>query len=89
MKKSFFYFFSSLIIISFICVFDFILSNTILNFNNCYKYEEFFYELKKNCNGKYRFKKTFPIVQTITDQMGLRIGKNSPKKIVLLLLEII
>lgn len=80
MKKSFFYFFSSLIIISFICIFDFILSNTILNFKSCYKYEEYFYELKKNCNGKYRFKKTFPIVQTITDQMGLRIGKNSPKK---------
>ena len=30
--------------------------------------------------GKYRFKKTFPIVETITDDMGLRIGKDSLSK---------
>ena len=41
------------------------------------KYEKFYYELKKNCRGKYRFKKSFPIVETITDEMGLRVGKKS------------
>ena len=41
------------------------------------KYEKFYYELKKNCKGKYRFKKSFPIVETITDEMGLRVGKKS------------
>ncbi len=41
------------------------------------KYEKFYYELKKNCRGKYRFKKSFPIVETTTDEMGLRVGKKS------------
>ena len=60
---------------------DLILSNTVLNYKNCFKYEEFYYELKKNCIGKYRFKKSFPIVKTITDERGLRIGEKSlPKK---------
>ena len=60
---------------------DLSLSNTVLSYKNCFKYEEFYYELKKNCAGKYRFKKSFPIVKTITDEMGLRIGKKSlPKK---------
>ena len=66
--------------IFFILLTDFILSNTVLNYKNCFKYEKFYYELKKNCVGKYRFKKTFPIVETITDDMGLRIGKDSLPK---------
>ena len=56
------------------------MSNTILDYKNCYNYEKFYYELKKNCKGKYRFKKSFPIVETITDEMGLRVGKKSPSK---------
>ena len=59
---------------------DFLMSNTILSYKNCFEYKKFYYELKKNCKGKYRFKKSFPIVETITDEMGLRIGTNSPPK---------
>ena len=80
MKKKLFYFFSFFIVIFFILIFDFVLSNTVLNYKNCFKYEEYYYELKKNCKSSYRFKDSFPIVETITDEMGLRIGKNSPTK---------
>ncbi len=77
MKKLSYYLISIFIFIFFILLVDFILSNTILNYKNCYKYEKFYYELKKNCVGKYRFKKSFPIVKTITDEMGLRVGEKS------------
>ena len=80
MKRIFFYFLSIFIFLFFILALDFLASNTILSYKNCFKYEEFYYELKKNCEGKYRFKKSFPVVQTITDEMGLRIGKKSLTK---------
>ena len=80
MKKLSFYFLSIFFFIFFILLADFILSNTVLSYKNCLKYEKFYYELKKNCKGKYRFKKTFPIVETITDNMGLRVGKDSLPK---------
>ena len=47
MKKKLFYFFSFFIVIFFILIFDFVLSNTVLNYKNCFKYEEYYYELKK------------------------------------------
>ena len=81
MKKLFFYFLSIIIAVFFILSLDFTLSNTVLSYKNCFKYDEFYYELKKNCIGKYRFKKSFPIVKTITDEMGLRVGENSCLKI--------
>jgi len=81
MKKLFFYFLSIFIFLFLILIVDFLASNTVLSYKNCFKYEEFYYELKKNCKGKYRFKKSFPVVQTITDEMGLRIGKKSSTKI--------
>ena len=80
MKKLFFYFLSIIIAVFFILSLDFTLSNTVLSYKNCFKYDEFYYELKKNCIGKYRFKKSFPIVKTITDEMGLRVGENSLPK---------
>lgn len=80
MKKLFFYFLSIIIAIFFILSLDFTLSNTVLSYKNCFKYDEYYYELKKNCIGKYRFKKSFPIVKTITDEMGLRVGENSLPK---------
>ena len=79
-KKLSFYFLSFLLIIFFVLSFDFVLSNTVLKYNHCYKFEEFFYELKKNCKGKYRFKKSFPVKLTITDEMGSRIGKKKIEK---------
>ena len=80
MKKFVFYSFSLFFLIFFILIFVLFLNNTILNYKSCIKYEKFYYELRKNCEGNYRFKKSFPIVKTITDDLGLRIGKNSPKK---------
>ena len=80
MKKTIFYFLSIFLFLFFITFFDFLMSNTILSYKNCFEYKKFYYELKKNCKGKYRFKKSFPIVETITDEIGLRIGTNSPPK---------
>ncbi len=80
MKKAIFYFLSISLFLFLIGLLDFLMSNTILSYKNCFEYKKFYYELKKNCKGKYRFKKSFPIVETITDEMGLRIGKNSPSK---------
>ena len=76
MKKT--YFFYTLTVFLFfiiILVADFVLSKSIIKNNHCYKYSEFFYELKKNCKGKLRFKKSFPLVNIYTDEMGLRVGK--------------
>ncbi len=80
MRKKLFYFFSLIIFIFIILLVDILLSNTILNYKNCIKHEKYFYELKKNCKGNYRFKETFPIIETKTDNMGLRIGNKSPLK---------
>ena len=79
-KKFVFYTLSILIFFSIFLIFDLILSNTILKNNHCINYSEYFYELKKNCSGKYRFKKSFPLVETFTDKNGLRVGKNNTKK---------
>ena len=80
MRRNLYYFFSLFVLIFFILILDLLLSNTVLNYKNCFKYEEFYYELKKNCRSSYRFKSSFPITETITDEMGLRIGKNTPPK---------
>ena len=82
MKK---FYFISLAILSFlftIFLTDFFLSNTFLKNNHCYDYEsnQYYYELKKNCKGKYRFKNSFPLVKVYTDENGLRIGKNKVLK---------
>ncbi|MDA8822595.1 DUF1574 domain-containing protein [Candidatus Pelagibacter bacterium] len=80
MKKIIFYILSIFFLCFSVLIFDFIMSNTVLSYKHCFNYEEYYYELKKNCQGKYRFKKSFPIAETITDEMGLRIGKNTPPK---------
>ena len=80
MRTSFYYLLTILMSALIIILADFVLSNTVLNYKNCLKIEEFYYELKKNCKSKYRFKKSFPLVETITDKNGFRIGKNTPAK---------
>jgi len=62
-------------------ILDFILSNTIFDAkkNSCYQIEKFFYNLKKNCSGLDKFKSSFPTVKVLTDEQGLRIGKNTEK----------
>ena len=79
-KKYLFNILTLFISVSIILIFDFVLSKTIIKNNHCYNYSEYFYELKKNCKGKLRFKKTFPVVDIYTDEIGLRIGKSIVKK---------
>ena len=77
MKKLIYTLLTIILFVITIASFDMILSNTIYKtMNNCYKYERYYYELKKNCSGKERFKKSFPIVDIYTDENGLRVGKN-------------
>ena len=80
LKKFSFYSLLLLIIFSFFLIFDFILSNTFLKHSHCVNFSEYFYELKKNCSGIYRFKKSFPLVETYTDENGFRVGKKNIKK---------
>ena len=51
-----------------------------LNSKNCYIYQKHYYELKKNCAGKERFKKSFPSINIYTDKLGLRVSKKLIKK---------
>jgi len=66
---------------------DIILSNIFLSTNkkSCYNFEDYYYELKKNCNGYDKFKSGFPTVRVLTDSYGLRIGssttRNKSKKV--------
>lgn len=79
-KKITFYFLSALIFFLIIIFIDLTLSKTILNYQSCNTHEDYYYELKKNCSSKYRFKKSFPLIDTFTDDKGLRIGKKYIKK---------
>lgn len=81
MKKLIFYLLGILFTLTFFLILDFILSNTILTKKNCYNFQEFFYELKKNCKGKYRFKTSFPLIKTYTDKNGLRVKNHNVKKL--------
>ena len=59
---------------------DVIASNTLLSKKeNCYNFEKFYYDLKKNCTGKDQFKTSFPIVNIFTNKLGLRTGVNKIK----------
>ena len=81
MRKDYFFYTLALVLsLSVILIADFLLSKTFIKNNHCYKYSEYFYELKKNCKGKFRFKKSFPLISIYTDEMGLRVGKNKIKK---------
>jgi len=80
MKKILFFSTTVLFVSSFIIILDFILSNTLLNSKSCYIYEKYYYELKKNCRGKEKFKKSFPTINIFTDNLGLRVSKKSNPK---------
>tara|TARA_B110000444_G_C18841608_1_gene599324 strand:- start:804 stop:1898 length:1095 start_codon:yes stop_codon:yes gene_type:complete len=80
MKKFFYFIILSISLIFFILLVDFTASNTVLKQNHCYQYYEFYYDLKKNCSGKSRFKSSFPLVNMYTDEMGLRVGKYQIEK---------
>ena len=63
-------------------IFDIIASNYFLKIDGtaCYKFEKYYYELKKNCEGNFKFKPSFPTVKVYTDKHGLRTSKERIKK---------
>lgn len=67
-----------LVFISYLAI-DYSLSKILFKNNHCYNFKYFskgyFYELKKNCKSKFRFKSGFPSVDLITDSRGLRSFK--------------
>ena len=72
-KKNVFRLIIVLIIISFYLFLDVLLSRSFLfNKENCYNFEKYYYDLKKNCTGKDQFKSSFPTVNIYTDELGLR-----------------
>jgi len=75
--KKFFFINIATIFVSFFII-DIILSNTLLNLKkkSCVRFEPYYYELKKSCSGKDKFKSSFPTVNIYTDEQGLRIKKN-------------
>ena len=83
MKKTIFHFFATLLVVFFCLLVDFAISNTLMKSDFCYEYKTFekgyFYYLKKNCQGKGRFKRGFPAVNLFSDEMGLRTGKKVKK----------
>ena len=64
-------------LISFLSI-DFLISNTILDLKNksCNVVEEFYLELKKNCNGKEKIRPFLPTINIYTDVDGLRVRKD-------------
>ena len=79
-KKNIFRAISVLIVIFFYLCLDILLSRSILSKNeNCYYFEKYYYELKKECAGKDQFKSSFPTVNIYTDELGLRSKKNYSK----------
>ena len=75
-KKTIFYILTTFLFLSLFLVLDYILSNTLLANQNCYEIEKYYYQLKKNCKAKHKFKKSFPSVNIYTDKYGLRVSKN-------------
>jgi len=56
---------------------DIISSNIIKK--SCNNFEDYYYELKKNCSGLDKLKSGFPTVRVLTDSYGLRIGSNTTR----------
>ena len=82
MKKSKVVLFNILLFIILFPIFDVIASNFFLKIDDaaCHKIERYYYELKKNCIGNYKFKPSFPSVKVYTDEHGLRTGKKKKIK---------
>ncbi len=80
MKKTLFFLTTMFLVTAFVVILDFILSNTVLNIKNCFIYQKYYYELKKNCKGKEKFKKSFPTVNIHTNNLGLRVSKKTVQK---------
>lgn len=70
--------------ISILLIVDFSLSKTIYKESSCFNFhyykKGYYYDLKKNCESKYRFKSGFPTVNLFTDNKGLRASKKNKDK---------
>ena len=77
MRKSKILVYNVLLFVLLFPIFDIIVSNFFLKIDRaaCIKFERYYYELKKNCTGNFKFKSTFPTVKVYTDKYGLRTGK--------------
>jgi hypothetical protein len=84
MKIKIFYTLIFFFSISIILIIDFSLSKTIYKESNCVNFQYYkkgyYYDLKKNCESKYRFKSGFPTVDLFTDSNGLRVSKKNSIK---------
>ena len=82
MKKSKALIYNILLFVILFPVFDIIASNFFLkiDYAACIKFERYYYELKENCTGNYKFKPSFPTVKIYTDKYGLRTGKKKIEK---------
>ena len=84
MKTKIFHSLNIFFVIIFILLVDFSLSKIFYKKNHCFNFQYFenghYYDLKKNCNSKYRFKSGFPNVNFNTDNLGLRVGDQEQKK---------
>ena len=82
MKKSKIVLYNILLFIILFPIFDIITSNFFLKIDGaaCYKFERYYYELKKNCIGNHKFKSSFPTVKVYTDEHGLRTGRKKINK---------
>ncbi len=82
-KKGIFYFLTLTLITLFYVSLDLVISNTVLKSQLCYDYKTYdkgyFYFLKKNCQTRERFKRSFPTTNLFTDNLGLRTGKKTVK----------
>jgi lysophospholipase L1-like esterase len=78
MKTKIFHSLNIFLIIIFILLIDFTFSKIIYKKDHCFNFQYFenghYYDLRKNCNSKYRFKSGFPTVNFNTDNLGLRVG---------------
>ena len=82
MRKSKILVYNVLLFVFLFPIFDIIVSNYFLKIDGsaCIKFERYYYELKKNCKGNFKFKPSFPTVKVYTDKYGLRTGKERIKK---------
>ena len=82
MRKSKILVYNVLLFVFLFPIFDIIVSNYFLKIDGsaCIKFERYYYELKKNCTGNYKFKPSFPSVKVYTDEYGLRTGRTKINK---------
>ena len=78
MKKKIFYSLNIFFLMLFILSIDFTLSKIVYKKDHCFNFQYYksghFYDLKKNCKSKYRFKSGFPNVNFHTNSLGLRVN---------------